>query len=117
MAAGAAGAGSASTPVPAPPAAQDSAPSDETFGGYQFKDPDKDPDEEAMTSRVVQCQRDRSSGSWYFRLENDQVWKQVDRRTLQFRDCDFPVKVVADGFGYVMLIEGRDGRIRVSRHQ
>ena len=85
------------------------------MGGYKFKDPEEDPDEMAMVTRVVECQKERGSGSWYFRFENGQVWKQVDRRTLNFQGCDFAVKVVSDGFGYVMRIEDRKGKIRVSR--
>ena len=92
-------------------------PADEHMGGYKFKDPERDPDEMAMVTRVIECQKERGSGSWYFRFQNQQVWKQVDRRTLNFQGCDFPVKVVADGFGYVMRIEGREGKIRVSRKQ
>ncbi len=92
-------------------------PPDENFGGYQFKDPEEDPDEMAMVTRVVDCQKERGSGSWYFRFENDQVWKQVDRHPLNFQDCDFPVKVVSDGFGYVMRIEGRELKIRISRRK
>lgn len=92
-------------------------PADEHMGGYKFKDPERDPDEMAMVTRVIECQKERGSGSWYFRFQNQQVWKQVDRRTLNFQGCDFPVKVVSDGFGYVMRIEGREGKIRVSRKQ
>ena len=114
---------------PVPPPDQTTAPAaaavaasprktpDENLGGYQFKDPEEDPNEMAMITRVVDCEKERGSGSWYFRFENDQVWKQVDRRTLNFQGCDFPVKVLSDGFGYVMRIEGREGKIRVSRRK
>ena len=113
---------SGAEPVAAPAAdtaatASTRKPPDENFGGYRYQDPEEDPDEMAMVTRVVDCEKERGSGSWYFRFENDQVWKQVDRRTLNFQGCDFPVKVLSDGFGYVMRIEGREGKIRVSRRK
>ena len=106
--------------VTAPGAAADAAVAgvpDDNIGGYQFKDPEEDPDAMAMITRVVDCEKERGSGSWYFRFENGQVWKQVDRRSLNFQGCDFPVRVLSDGFGYVMRIEGREGKIRVARRK
>ncbi|WP_189476454.1 hypothetical protein [Parahalioglobus pacificus] len=114
---------------PAPAAAPASAAAasvgktaEDEVGGYQFRDKETTPEEAeeeavALRARVVQCQRERGSGSWYFRLDNDQIWKQTDRRRLNFIDCDFDVRILDGGFGYEMRIDGRDGKIRVSRRQ
>ncbi len=109
--------------APAPAAAVSGGKTaEDEVGGYQFRDKETTPEEAeeeavALRARVVQCQRERGSGSWYFRLDNDQVWKQTDRRRLNFVDCDFDVRILEGGFGYEMHIDGRDGKIRVSRRQ
>jgi hypothetical protein len=113
--------GSGGAPVVAAPAAAAAQPgekpsAEDTIGGYRFEEPSEDPDEDALATRVVECQKS-FEGIWYFRLENGQVWKQVDRQTLNFQACDFPVTVANDGLGYVLRIEGRKGKIRISRRK
>lgn len=94
----------------------------DTIGGYQFE-PKLSAEEEAekqveegLRTRVVKCQKNRE-GIWYFKLENGQVWKQTDRQSLFFRDCDFGAVVANDGLGYVLRIDGRKGKIRIKRRQ
>lgn len=113
--------GTGSAPVVAAPAAVIAQPgetpsSEDTIGGYRFEEPSEDADEDALATRVVECQKS-FEGIWYFRLENGQVWKQVDRQTLNFQACDFPATVANDGLGYVLRIEGRKGKIRISRRK
>ncbi|MEP5569257.1 MAG: hypothetical protein ABJN62_15560 [Halioglobus sp.] len=89
-----------------------------TIGGYQFetKSAAEKEAEQQMETRVVLCQRNRE-GTWYFKLENDQVWKQVDRQRLSFQGCDFGAKVTNDGIGYILRIDGRKGKIRIKRQK
>lgn len=108
-------AAAAATSAVAAPAAEDSATAD-TIGGYRFEQRESDEDPDALATRVVECQKN-VEGTWYFRLENGQVWKQVDRQTLNFQACDFPATVGKDGLGYVLKIEGRKGKIRISRRK
>jgi hypothetical protein len=103
-------------------AASQSADSAANIGGYQFE-PESSAEEaiekqaeEGLRTRIVLCQRDRE-GTWYFKLENGQVWKQVDRQTLSFQGCDFPAVVANDGLGYVLRIDGRKGKIRIKRRK
>ena len=104
------------SPAPAVVAGGAQSSPDDTIGGYKFEDKPTEVDADALASRVVDCQRS-FEGIWYFRLENGQVWKQVDRQTLNFQACDFPATVTKDGLGYVLKIEGRKGKIRISRRK
>ncbi len=91
----------------------------DTMGGYKFDEKTSDSSEsndDTYDTRVIQCQKD-SGGSWYFKFENGQVWKQVDRRILNFQGCDFAVTVIDGGFGYSMKVDGRKGNIRISRRK
>jgi len=94
----------------------------ETIGGYQFE-PKRSAEEEVekqveegLRTRVVKCQKSREA-IWYFKLENGQIWKQVDRQSLSFQGCDFGAVVANDGIGYVLRIDGRKGKIRIKRRQ
>ncbi|MDA8752525.1 hypothetical protein N9M39_00010 [Halieaceae bacterium] len=111
----------AAVAVPAATAPEAAAPAEnaspeDTIGGYKFEEKSADADEDGLKTRVVECQRS-IEGIWYFRLQNGQIWKQVDRQTLNFQACDFPAVVAKDGLGYVLRIEGRKGKIRVSRRK
>lgn len=86
------------------------------IGGYKFEEKPSDHPDNAIHARVVLCQRDRDK-AWHFKFENGQVWKQVDRTTLNFQGCDFPVTILKDGFGYKMKIEGSERQIRISRRK
>ncbi|MEP6391525.1 MAG: hypothetical protein ABJ056_16540 [Halioglobus sp.] len=121
------------TPAASAPAAESTAPAaaatgtqsvdpSDTIGGYQFE-PKRTAEEEVekqveegLRTRVVKCQRNRE-GIWYFKLENGQVWKQVDRQSLSFQGCDFGAVVANDGLGYVLRIDNRKGKIRIKRRQ
>ena len=88
-----------------------------SMGGYKFEEkPSDHPDntDNTVFARVTLCQQDRDK-VWFFKFDNGQVWKQVDRTRLSFQDCDFPVAILKDGFGYKMQIEGSEKQIRISR--
>ena len=89
---------------------------DDHIGGYQYEEKPSDHPDNAIQARVVLCQRDRDK-AWHFKFENGQVWKQVDRTTLNFQGCYFPVTILKDGFGYKMQIEGSERQIRISRRK
>ena len=100
------------------------APSDkeksvDTIGGYKYEENaagSPESNDDIYHTRVIQCQKD-SGGSWYFKFENGQVWKQVDRRVLNFQGCDLAVTVTDGGMGYSMKIDGKKGKIRISRRK
>lgn len=54
------------------------------------------------------------SGAYLFYFEDGQIWKQVDTRRKRFKNCDWPVTIVKDGFGYKMLLDA-ETYIRVKR--
>jgi len=113
-------------PAAAPPAAASvenpNTESYEEIGGYEFQSERSEQEElekqadEGMRTRVVLCQRSREN-IWYFKLENGQIWKQVDRQSLSFQGCDFGAVVANDGLGYVLRIDGRKGKIRIKRRK
>jgi len=86
------------------------------MGGYQFEEKAPDHPDNDIHTRVVLCQKNADK-VWFFKFENGQVWKQVDRRILNFQACDFPVILSRDGFGYKLEIEGQVGKIRISRRK
>ncbi len=89
---------------------------DEHMGGYEYQEKPSDHPDNAVHARVTLCQQDRGK-VWYFKFENGQVWKQVDRTRLNFQGCDFAVTILKDGFGYKMQIEGSERQIRISRRK
>ena len=64
--------------------------------------------------RVTECKKD-STNKLYFYFDNGQVWKQRSDARASFRECDFPVTITKDVFGYKMQIEGDGKKIRVGR--
>jgi len=89
---------------------------DDHMGGYKFEEKPSDHPDNAIHAKVTLCQQDRDK-VWFFKFENGQVWKQVDRVRLNFQGCDFPVTILKDGFGYKMQIEGSERQIRISRQK
>ena len=109
-----AGAVSETTPAAVTPSEQPSM--NDSMGGYQYAEKLSDNPDNNIHTRVTRCQQDGSK-AWYFKFENGQVWKQVDRTTRRFKECDFPVVVSKDGFGYKMQVEGKGAKIRISRRK
>jgi hypothetical protein len=89
---------------------------EEHMGGYQYEEKPSDHPDNAVHARVTVCQQDKAK-IWYFKFENGQVWKQVDRNRLNFQGCDFAVTILKDGFGYKMQIDGSDRQVRISRRK
>jgi len=113
-AAGVAATATASSAVAPAPASQPQM--EDNMGGYKYAEKASDHPDNDIHTRVVQCQQDRDK-VWFFKFENGQVWKQVDRSRLNFKDCDFPVVVSKDGFGYKLQVEGEGRKIRISRRK
>lgn len=85
-------------------------PSPETVRG------DTDDKYETVTIQgtIKKCRQDANK-KYYFYFENGQVWKQSDRKRLNFKECDFNVTITKDFFGSKMQQEGEDRRIRITR--
>ena len=97
------------------------APGDETVLltqgiGEEQLDPKDRQEREPMIvhGRVTGCQKDASK-KWYFVFDNGQVWKQRSNARLTTRECDFPVTITKDAFGYKMQIDGESKWIRIGR--
>ena len=56
-------------------------------------------------------------GNWYFIFDNGQVWKEVNKRNLRFKECNFNATITRDAFGYKMQIDGIEKTIRVRRNR
>ena len=56
-------------------------------------------------------------GNWYFIFDNGQVWKEVNKRNLRFKECNFNATITQDAFGYKMQIDGVEKTIRVRRNR
>ena len=54
-------------------------------------------------------------GNWYFIFDNGQVWKEVNKRNLRFKECNFNATITRDTFGYKMRIDSVERTIRVRR--
>ncbi|MFT4630281.1 MAG: hypothetical protein ACI9WC_001846 [Arenicella sp.] len=71
---------------------------------------------ETNRGRVSSCKK-ASDRKWFYIFDNGQVWKQVDSRKRHYKSCDFFVTVSKDSFGYTMVIDGQDGKVRIDRRR
>ena len=71
-------------------------------------------DDESWQARVVRCE-ESFDGRFFFHLDNGEVWKQVKADRKSYKDCDFPITVTRDWFGYKMSTEDSKRPIRISR--
>ena len=90
-----------------PPQAATLQPIPEDFGRTQ---------EVEYAVSITSC-RQGGSGTWFFFLENGQVWKEANKRNLRLKECSFDATIRKDGFGYKMAIAEIDKTIRVKRHR
>ena len=74
------------------------------------------PQDVEYVGTITSC-RQGGRGDWYFFFDNGQVWKDVNKRTRRFKDCNFNATITRDGFGYKMQIDGSERTIRVKRHK
>ncbi len=63
---------------------------------------------------VVRCNKGNDY-KWYFYLENGQVWKYLGTRTLRYRSCNAPAKLIEDSFGFTLQMNGEKLKHRVQR--
>lgn len=84
------------------------------LGGGKFEKNGKTPEENR--GLVTSCKQSHD-GRWFFIFENGQVWKQSnsDRRSRRYKNCNFPVTIKKDGFGYKMNIQELSRELRVRR--
>lgn len=83
------------------------------LGGEKFEKK-ADSEEEKNKGLVTSCKKGPDK-KWYFYFDNGQIWKQIDNDRLSLKDCRFLATIAKDMFGYKMQIEGRSGKIRISR--
>jgi hypothetical protein len=68
---------------------------------------------DVTTAVVIRCEQG-PDGKYFFFFSNGQVWKQVKAGRERYKECDFNVTITRDWFGYKMLREGEQRRIRIS---
>lgn len=90
-------------------------PLPDDIGGGEFSSGNEE-QEKGYRGHVTDCQQ-AADRRWFYIFDNGQVWKQVDRRKRRHRDCDFFVTLTEDNFGYTMVIDGQDSKIRVDRRR
>ncbi len=109
----------ASTETSATPAQVDVIPAEgalpDSLGGGDFSDK-AGIKVETNRGRVSSCKK-ASDRKWFYIFDNGQVWKQVDSRKRHYKNCDFFVTVSKDSFGYTMVIDGKDSKIRIDRRR
>jgi len=71
---------------------------------------------ETNRGHVTSCKKS-SDRKWFYIFENGQVWKQVDSRKRRHKECDFWATIVKDSFGFKMIIDGQEGKIRIDRRR
>ena len=71
---------------------------------------------ETNRGHVTSCKKS-SDRKWFYIFENGQVWKQVDSRKRRHKECDFWATIVKDSFGFKMIIDGQQGKIRIDRRR
>lgn len=65
---------------------------------------------------ITSCKKGQS-GNWYFFFDNGQVWKEVNKRNLRFKECNFNATITKGMLGYKMRIDDVDKTIRVRRNR
>jgi hypothetical protein len=97
-------------------AAQASTPElKDDLGGERFAK-ETDPAEAQNQGLITSCRYGRDD-RWYFYFDNGQVWRQSNFGRLSVDECNFIATINKGLFGYKMKIDGRDGKIRVSRRK
>jgi len=85
------------------------------FGGERFAK-ETDPADAQNQGMITSCRYGRDD-RWYFYFDNGQVWQQSNFGRLSFDECNFIATINKGLFGYKMKIDGRDGKIRVTRRK
>ena len=68
------------------------------------------------TGLITSCKQGHY-GDWYFIFDNGQVWKEVNKSKLRFKECNFNATITRYAFGYKMQIDGIEKSIRVKRNR
>jgi hypothetical protein len=63
---------------------------------------------------VTRCSQ-ANNRKWYFYLDNGQVWQYMGARTLRYRRCDTPGKLIEDSLGFSLQMDGDTAKHRVKR--
>jgi hypothetical protein len=71
-------------------------------------------EEVLVRGRIVSCREDLT-GKYVFYFENGQVWRQKGNSRVRWKECDFEVTISKDFFGYKMVRDGDDRKVRIAR--
>lgn len=110
----AAGTGVAATTAAVPQAPEGSTPLSDDVGKERVQNAER-PEAPIYSATVSRCEESRSSGQYFFVMENGQVWKQANYRRLGWKNCRFGVTITKDGFGYEMYVPEKERTVRVTR--
>lgn len=109
-------------PVTAADTAADPAPSDTVEKPTEQSAPviapartlDEEKEREAFDVRLTRCTQTSASGRQVYYLDNGEVWRQSNNSRNNVRDCDTPVTIYKDLFGYKMEVPSENRSIRIS---
>jgi len=71
-------------------------------------------EEVLVRGRIVSCREDLT-GKFVFYFENGQVWRQKGNSRIRWKECDFEVTISKDFFGYKMLRDDDNRKVRIAR--
>ncbi|MDH3336378.1 MAG: hypothetical protein OER22_05305 [Gammaproteobacteria bacterium] len=69
---------------------------------------------ETILTTVVRCGV-ANNRKFYFYFENGQVWQYLGNKKLRYRNCNAQAKLVEDGIGFKLQLDGESGQPRVKR--
>ena len=75
---------------------------------------EKDKEELNVQGHVSRCVEGRS-GKYVFYFENGQVWRQRGSANVNWKECDFDVRISKDMFGYYLTRDGQSRKVRIER--
>ena len=100
-------------PVAKQPATAEPPPLDDETGQETMRG-NTEKDRPVVRGRVVSC-REEPTGKYLFYFDNGQIWRQKDNKELRWKECAFDVTISKDFFGYRMVPDGDDKRVRIAR--
>lgn len=75
---------------------------------------DEEKEKEVFDVRLTRCSQTSASGRQVYYLDNGEVWRQSNNSRNNVRNCDTPVTIRKDLFGYKMEVPSENRSIRIS---
>lgn len=76
--------------------------------------PARDKEKEVFVVRLTRCTETSVSGRQVYYLDNGEVWRQSNINRNNVKNCDTPVTIRKDLFGFKMHVPSEDRSIRIS---